>query len=304
MPRPTKTDKTEQATDLLSKMLVTEETRRTWFSIYGPRKHGKTTTALSISDKFAATGLTISERITQVRTGEYEPIVLDDIVIAQTDVGGSEASIDLGAQVPYVYDYNRMLEDNSSTTAMPMLIKAISAKHKDAKWLIIDTVSTLDATMLADNQAAGGNDTWAGYNFQLQAHRAVISALNQHWHGNVIFLCHARSLSDIDTASKVGKNQKKSRKATYGASPDIIPDITGKGASTYLNNSSLISVQTKRFDSKTKAWNHRMFSGNDLGYEGGSRFESIMLEMSGGDLSQGIDPTLYQLYNAYNKRFG
>lgn len=306
MPAPANLKTRPSGLDLLDQAHVTPEKRSTLWFIFGPRKVGKSTTAMTSSRMYADhVGIPSCDRIVAVRKGDFKRVDLEDMVWLQVDQGASESSLDLGCRIPYVYSVlSATAKGYEATDAAVALIEAAGERHTDRKTLVIDTISVLDSLTFVNSIELGGADPRSKYDIQLQKHRRIYAAVNK-WDGDVIVCSHPRALSDAGEDKK--GNIRKARKAAYQKEPEIVPAITGKGAGVWLDNASLIGAMLQRpVPNGKNQWRKRLFTGNTTGYEGGSRFESLLLtlaEQEGADLlKDGIDPTMYRIVDVYNER--
>ncbi len=300
-----------QGIDLFNKLLAQKE-RPVWITIYGPRKGGKTSTALTMSKHFQALGVSPWERIQQVRKGEAAPIHIDDVAFLEVDQDGLGCGVDFGASLEYVFNFQAVLAEGYG--ADDAIIAASSAMltglPDSVHTLVIDTVSTFDQIMLLQSRDRAGDDNQSSYQYQLAGHAAFIGHLLAESNKasvkrDVIFLCHAKAMAEArpgrgEAAQRSAAESKKKQFATYRDKPDVVPAITGQGANPYLNNSSAILSLLTRTVNKVSM--PRLFSGGIRGFESGSRFDSILHMESEGNLRNGVEPNLGRIVELYKQR--
>lgn len=107
-------------------------------ALLGPSGHGKTTTALTLSEKF---------------TGKLEPQVLDDIVVVTFEPDAMRAPKTMGIEVPYwldltdYTDQGQKVFDDALTDALKK-VKEMASSGK-IRGVVFDSASTLDKTWKA-----------------------------------------------------------------------------------------------------------------------------------------------------------
>jgi len=229
--------------------------------VYGAPKHGKTVLAATISEKFPD------------KPGK-ERVVLDDVLYLQCDTNGIESLLGLQI-VPYVIDLAVTETDylKYKQIVMNAMKEAVAAvKSQGIKYIVIDTLSTLDATMTALLSKVKDGQQLYG---QLYADMREIFNTLKSAPASVIALAHVKVAHSLigDSASTT---QRKMASELPGA-VDFTPQITGKAADLYKGAcSGLFALRT--IQAKGKPPERKIITNTYLGYEAGHRFQGLDVE--------------------------
>lgn len=290
--------------DLFSKVLEKRksEKKRIWF-IYGPKKIGKTTLAMTISKHFGALNTSVKDRLNKVKSGSFEPISLDDVAWLSIDTDATQCALDMGAHIQYDFQLDDVMAEGYTSPhgAMSQLLDALKEGLPDSvEWVVVDTISQFALRLEDYCGSVKGDEGFGKWGFLSRLHGEFHLKLTKLGR-NVIYLCHPKGLMDLEAKTDAGKkaaeNQRRKHLASFGHTPEIIPSIRGSGADVYLNNSSFNAVLLEKRVSNTEK-EVKLFTDNSFGFEAGSRIESILPK----DKNGAMQPNLWEIRRAIDER--
>lgn len=220
--------------------------------VYAPKGHGKTTAALTLSEKCPE------------KFPADKPVELDDLFFISADAGGLDTLVSYNVTVPGI--------DLSSVEPAKLgraLDEAIDVAKKRAqegktKTIIVDTLSSIDA--IAEYHCVSSTeeaDKRKGYGDLLAFHSKAYYRLMSQNPANVLILCHAKYLVEDSSPKTKGATQANRASQLAPGRPQIVPALTGKGAQKWLHNVSLElplvaakvgSKMVREFFTETAGW--------------------------------------------------
>lgn len=241
--------------------------------VYGPRGSGKTSVALTLSAK-------CPENVAL----NTKPVELDDLFFILFDEGGLDTVAGYNISVPYI-NLAGIAPDKIEVEFHKALDTAKQrAKDGVTKSIIIDTYSSWDQIQEFQcvTEAAGGN-TQRSYGKLAESHSKAYYRATVGNPANLLVLCHAKFLIESD--------DKKNESQTAPGKPEVIPQITGKGASKWLNNVSLElpllastvnGKVTREFYTKTYAgWEAKVRGSTSLAPKEPADFRTFLKKLKG-----------------------
>lgn len=197
--------------------------------LIGPPGEGKTTTALTASEK-APDGM----------VGNEEWRDLDDLFVVLYDNGGLDTAHDFKLNVPHVDLSNEKAGTIGNLEKKILKMVAKRVEEGQTKTVIFSSLSTRDKIVLSNLQEQ--YEKFALYNALLANHTQFFNTVRQ-LPCNVIFEVHGKAVNIIEGDKDGGAAAEAARKTLQAQGlkeGDIKMDITGQAANFYRANMSLI----------------------------------------------------------------
>lgn len=234
-----------------------------WYLIMGNPKNGKSVTACTASD-FAPEEITAATEATD-RT------YLSDTLTIQFDTDGHQGPRSCGL-VPYVFDLSLATEYRDLVKGLGEAVQAaaVAVKVNGIKYVIIDTVTTLD--IMLTTQLKKLHEGQQLYGALLKHHMDFCLGLKA-LPVTVIVLSHLRYNHPLLEAQEM-KDQARKRASSLPGQIDYSMDLTGKSAAYYKGAVSGVFVVYKKLAPKNSddPPEYRLITDNMNGYEAGNRF--------------------------------
>lgn len=228
--------------------------------LIGPAKSGKTTCAATISEYFP-------EKVPAAKK-----TYLKDMVWCQFDTNGVETLRQLGT-IPYIYDFSSEINYGKLKLGIKTMCEDLKkAVAEGVKYLVIDTITALDAVLLNHMRIQYPDPKFTGvlYNQLLGTHMDFALQLKQ-LPLTIIVIAHTKVNGMGSMSDDKELNMRKRASGLPGQS-DIVAEISGKAANFYKGSSDLICPVLQIQD---KYW---LLPYGGYGFEGGGRFPPNVLE--------------------------
>jgi len=193
--------------------------------ISGPPGHGKSVCAATASEKSPDE---FTDEFTAEQGGGLTN--LDDVLFLNFDRQATAGFADLGIEVPEIDLSTCSGKEIISSTKEALKVAKARAIEGVTKTVVVDTISSLDAVLVAFWKEATAN-RWDMYNAILTTHMRFAMALKEI-PANVVVICHAKAINEAEDAQ--GRARQK---AAAGPAPASISlDITGQARGYWQRN--------------------------------------------------------------------
>lgn len=221
--------------------------------ISGPPGHGKSVCSATASVK-APDDLPASSKT-----------LLDDMLFLNFDRQATAGFADLGIEVPEIDLSSLSGKEIISGTKEALKVAKARAIEGVTKTVVVDTISSLDAVLVAFWKDATAN-RWDMYNAILTTHMRFAMALKEI-PANVVVICHAKAINEAEDAQ--GRARQK---AAAGPTPASISlDITGQARGYWQRNVPLqLPLIARTRSGRTERW---LYPSGAEGFEAKSRFQ-------------------------------
>lgn len=226
---------------------------KTCLALVGTMKHGKTTCALSVSEKFDPSF--------------SKPQVLDDIGVITTEADAMQGAKLMGVEVAYwqdLTDYTnkgQKVFDSALDSAMATQFE-LAAQGK-IKALIVDTVSTLDKTW--KSYLTKQYEKWGLIDALLVKHREFLVTKLLSFPVPTIILMHTRKVStEMDPIKREAQG--------LDTEDRLVMDISGWDAPSLYRAQCSYIVPIKKTEQKGKPDEFFLYPRGVSGIEAGGRY--------------------------------
>lgn len=227
------------------------------FVFHGPPKVGKTFLALTASEHFPD------------ELPADPSVSLDDMMWWSFDAGALRGVEEQGIKVPHVLNFAPISGSDIFPAVREAATKTAELVEKGlTKWVVCDTISTLDSKMKTHWRAkTADKGKFALYDAMLASHNKffdIINSLPCH----VIVLSHSKANVYEDEKSK---NKQKAQAMSSQKTPDVELDIAGAGKNEYRRHSDMVAPLLQERD-KRGQWSRNIYPFGHKGWEGGTRW--------------------------------
>jgi hypothetical protein len=252
--------------------------------IMGPPENSKTISSLMVDDAFAHERLKMKKE----ELPSLPEIILEQVLHVPLDFGALDGIKAFGMR-PRTVNLIGLIDKYGVAEAWKSMVEAIAtqkARHPDLRYLIVDTVSSLDASItahhvqtIADSNTSTVQRGMANNGLHTLYRQACNKAAMALKFDSPIFLMHMQP----KYAFMDNEQQKKAMAAQDVAEGDMVPAMSGKAGNVYIAHASMVLVADVKGAGVTTEY---VYYGRRAGFSTKNRYRMLTGDEFAADLGK------------------